>query len=147
MKAMLLSVGVLLLLPSSMANAKCQMKEYVFSGAVREAVSGKPIAGARVYLFLDQQDGTYSRGYATKYPDYFITDAQGKFVATSYFNTFTAYSPVTGDQCDGTPKSVEVVVVKDDYLSARAVAQVHALAVQGSSESSIRELSPVEMYK
>ena len=76
------------LLPlTEQAFGKCALVKCTITGTLQDELTTQPISNASIFLFFDDYKSTLSEGYATKYPDFFITDTNGTFVATAFFRT------------------------------------------------------------
>jgi hypothetical protein len=114
-------VMTLVLLPVtfSLSFAKCGLEPYIISGRVIEEKTKNAIPDAKVFLFFDNYDGTWSAGYDTKYSDYFKTTTSGNFEATMFFDRYSGWNIFTGDRCNARPKTVTIVVTAEGYLTKR----------------------------
>jgi|GEM_PF-2704425 hypothetical protein len=120
------------------AFAKCPLIEWHVVGRVVSAKEKSPIEGAQVFVFLDESESTKSAGYGTTSPDYFLTSADGTYLAKSYFDSFQSWSMLRGDQCSKKPSLVEVVVVKEGYLTKRKrFAESEIRLTEGKDERTI----------
>jgi hypothetical protein len=128
-----------------LAAAKCAMEPYRIDAKLIDEGSKKPISGATVFVFLDEQEGTWSAGYETKYPDYFTTDASGNVVARAYFDRYSGFSSVTGDQCNATPASITLVIVEKAHLTKRVAFKTKQLKVAGNEFERAISLPVIEM--
>ncbi len=130
----------------SVAQAKCAMREYTFLGDVHEKRTSKPIGNASIFIFLDQQGGTYAQGYSTRYPDFFTTDSAGHVEATAYFDTFNySEKTATGEICDRTPKTIEIILVKEGYVTQRVVYEFKLLNDKSTDKKPVFELPALDL--
>jgi hypothetical protein len=142
------AVALLLLLSDVPLEAKCAFRQYKLKGVVVEDVTHRPVAGASVFVFLDNYDSTYSGGYNTTYPDFFVTSGEGEFVAVSYFYSFRKSSFFWGDVCDKKPKRVELVVTAPGFLTKRVLLSFDDLKRSGVSRlENIVELPPATVKR
>ena len=115
----------------SISFAKCGLEPYVINGRVIEEKTKNAIGDAKIFLFFDSYDGTWSAGYDTKYPDYFKTNESGEFEATMFFDRYSGWSIFTGDRCNARPKTVTVVVTAEGYLTKRWEFETKELEIKG----------------
>lgn len=128
------------------AEAKCGYSQYVFEGSILDE-SKNPIAGATVFLLLDNQESTLSEGYYTKYPDFFLSSTDGLFKVTGYFNSFRKISLFWRHICDKVPSKVEVVTTAPGFISKRVVFQFAALKVSTSELGQLAKLPPIVLRR
>jgi hypothetical protein len=125
--------------------AKCAMEPYRIEGKLVEEDSRTPISGASVFVFFDDQEGTWSQGYETKYPDYFTTDTSGNIAATAYFDRYSGYNSVVGDQCKATPARITLVIVDKAHLTKRLEFKTKQLKISGSDFEKLISLPVIDM--
>jgi len=136
-----LSFGVLAV---ASASAKCPLLEWHVTGKVVSAQDKALVEGAKVFVFLDDSESTNSAGYGTTSPDYFLTSADGMYSAKSYFDSFQSWSLLTGDECSKKPSLVEVIVVKEGYLTKRRrfpKSEIKLTEDKGSREIALPEIT------
>lgn len=114
---LILIILVIFLLPDNSESA-CGMRPYIFYGKVLNETTNEPIPDAIVYTFLDNQKNIYSNGYTTQYPDFAVSDKEGKFIASSYYKTYVSYTQ-DGHDCSAVAKVVEFVVSAKGFMSVR----------------------------
>jgi hypothetical protein len=116
----LLGVSALLLLHPQISEAACGMKPYEFRGEILDKVTRERIANAVIYTFLDNQAHINSNGYETSYPDFATSNNEGRFGASSFFNT-NRPGALKGDyhDCRVNPTLVEFVVSAEGYETTR----------------------------
>jgi hypothetical protein len=127
------------------AAAKCAIEPYRIDGKLIDEGSKRPISGANVFVFFEEQEGTWSDGYETKYPDYFTTGASGNIVARAYFDRYSGYSSTTGDQCNATPASITLVIVDRAHLTKRVAFKTKQLKISGNEFEKSISLPVIEM--
>jgi hypothetical protein len=128
-----------------MALAKCPMRPYIFAGKIVHFEYHSPIQGAKVFLFLDKQESTYSRGFETKYPDFFLTNVEGNFNASSYFKSYSGYSLFDGDQCNKNPEVIELLIVHEGFLTKRMIFDISILESNREGSEKIYNLPIIEL--
>jgi hypothetical protein len=116
-----LAICLSIILINARSYCKCPLAEWEIVGRVISRTSKMPIEGAEVFVFLDENNSTSSNGYYTKYPDFFVTGEGGMFHATSYIDTFErrGFFGIGPDICTRRPKNIEVLVVKEGFLTMR----------------------------
>ena len=134
---------IALVLPTDVALGKCAMRQYLFEGVVRDGESARPVPGARVYVFLDQEKSVWSRGYQTTVPEFAETDERGGFRASTYLDTYNGSRFLFfGDDCSKRPRRAEVLVIAPGFLARRiAVNDLHF-----SSETAPVRVPSIDLY-
>jgi hypothetical protein len=141
----LLLPTMLVWLVASQTAGSCGLRPYAFRGIVRRQCGGAVVADAQVFVFMDDQDGTFSAGATTRYPDFFRTDKRGRFKASAWFDTFTSYDPATGHRCDRTPSRVEVIVTRPKFLSKRVLLDLASLTSVKEGDVQVFEVPAIEL--
>jgi len=110
-----------MILFNATAHPKCALVRWQIVGRVISESTKAPIEGAKVFVFLDDSESTDSNGYYTKYPDFFLTQADGMFHAASYIDSFKRRSifGIGPDICSRKPKYIELFVIKEGSLTLR----------------------------
>jgi hypothetical protein len=118
-KKLCLTIGMIIisLFTHCMALGKCPYRDYEIKGVVQEERTNQFIADAKLLFFFDDEQSTLTNGFETKYPDYFITDAQGAFTATVYFYTYSGW--FLNDRCNKKPESLTVIITVEGYPARR----------------------------
>ena len=130
---------------ASRTTGQCALRPYAFRGVIRSQCNGPVVADARIFVFLDDQDGTLSAGGNTRYPDFFRSDRHGKFRANAWFDTFVSYDPQAGHRCDRVPTRVEVVVTRTKYLSKRVTLDLAKLSAVREGDVQVFDLPAIEL--
>jgi hypothetical protein len=101
--------------------SKCALVKWEIVGSVISEATKTPIEGAKVFVFFDDSEFTNSNGYYTGYPDFFVTQGDGNFHAISYIDSFERRGilGIGPDICSRTPKNLELIVVKEGFLTVR----------------------------
>lgn len=129
--------SVLLLTASNSLDAKCAFATYRFEGLVTSAADRGPVSGARVFLFVDSTETTLTR-WDPKHPKgVAVSDTDGAFEASGWFDTTSGHSFLTGDRCRRRPKRVEVVVAADGFYPVRHVYQQGDLKIDSRLEQTV----------
>lgn len=103
--------------------AMCAMTEYVFEGTVADASNRGPVAGARIFVFLEKEPIVWANGYQTAAPESATTNELGTFSATSWMDSFKSWNFFFGHNCSRTPKRADIVVIAPGYLARRLVVE------------------------
>ncbi len=115
--------------------AKCALHKVIVKGKVQSLEKkenntiAKPAVGATVFVFIDESKYTMSNGYATRYPDFFVTGDNGAFTATSaflptevpYYTNENGKDVLIAGKCLGFPKKMEIIVTLKGYLTQRLI--------------------------
>lgn len=128
---------VLLLAASDSLDAKCTFATYRFEGFVTSADDGGPVSGARVFLFVDSAETTLTRWDPEHPRGAAVSDTDGAFEASGWFNTTSGHSFLTGDRCRRRPKTVEVVVAADGFYPVRHLYQQGDLKIDNRLEQTV----------
>jgi len=99
--------------------AKCAFAKYTITGTIQDDSTRQTISNAKLFFFFDNNESTISAGYFSTYPDFFTTDSDGIFVATAYFDTYSAW--LLFDRCNKNPKTLTVVITAPGYLTKRII--------------------------
>ena len=143
------SICLSIILVSARSYSKCGLAEWRIVGRVISQSSKMPIEEAKVFVFLDDSDSTNSNGYYTRYPDFFVTNGNGMFHATSYIDTFERRSlfGIGRDICTRKPKTIEVVVVKEGFLTIRKEFSRSEHEIQGADKTRTIKLPDIMLYE
>jgi hypothetical protein len=98
---------------------KCCFGKYETIGVVRDKDTDQPIANAKIICFLDNAQWTGAELYDTSYPDYFISNNDGSFTATTFFNTYSGPGLFVSDRCNYRPKKLTIVIIAEGFSSKR----------------------------
>jgi hypothetical protein len=144
LKQLLLAALLGWLLASS-TGGSCALRPYEFQGTVQRQCNGPAVPNARVFVFLDDQDGTLAAGAQTRYPDFFVTDKRGNFAAKAWFDTFASYDQKSGHRCDRIPSRVEVIITRPRYLTKRATFNLTDLKSREAGETQVFDLPAIQL--
>ena len=102
------------------AVGRCRFAPYVLTGQVTEHGTGRGIAEAKIFVFLDRpKRGEADWACSGDHPDWVLTTSQGKFEVQCRFNTTKGYSLFSGHNCSAVPTAVSVFVVSENHHSRR----------------------------
>lgn len=120
MRTGIASLCFLMIVNIAQANAKCAIVKWDILGEINSARTQQGVEGAHVFVFLDKSESTNS-AYIAKYPDFFVTGEDGRFVAASYFDPFRKmplFDPLF-ESCAKKPNMVEIIVIKPGFATKR----------------------------
>jgi len=112
-------LGDLVVAASNSLWAKCAFATYRFEGQVRSVVDSGPVSEARIFVFMDSAETTLTRWDPEHPRGAAVSDTDGAFEASGWFNTTSGYNFLTGDRCRRRPKTVDVVVSADGFYPVR----------------------------
>jgi hypothetical protein len=128
----ILTISISIIL-SNNAFAKCQLALYLLSGEIKETCPEKAIPNVKLYIFFDEQENSHPGEYQTTTSYSAISDNAGGYIAKNYFSKYSGWS-FSGDECDYEPKTIEVVVVHEDYYSSKTKYKVEELKLLEEKE-------------
>jgi hypothetical protein len=130
-------------LPTAPAAAeRCALARYRVEGTLAERGSGRPVEGARVYLFLDD-DASPWRDAPRRVPDHARSDEDGRFESAVLFAPDAPPEARAPARCDSRPRELEVVVAKDGAFTLRQRYAIDALERAGTRQDPVLRLPPI----
>jgi len=126
----------------SAAGAECPLGRYRLEGTVADRATGRPVEGARVLVFLDD-DASPWRDAPRRPPDYARSDADGRFASSAIFATGAPAEANAPGRCDRRPSELEVVVTREGALTLRQRLRVADLQRKGTKQEPVLRLPPL----
>jgi hypothetical protein len=121
------------------ASADCALGRYRLEGRVLERASGRPVEGARVLVFLDD-DASPWRDAPRRVPDHARSDEDGLFASAAIFATDAPPEADAPARCDRRPRELEVVVTKEGAFSLRQRFRIDDLERAGTRQEPLLRL-------
>jgi hypothetical protein len=128
--------------PAAAAGEACALARYRVEGTVAERASGRPVEGARVFLFLDD-DASPWRDAPRRVPDHARSADDGRFETTAIFAPDAPPEARAPARCDARPRELEVVVAKDGAFTLRQRFPLDALERAGTRQDPVLRLAPL----
>jgi hypothetical protein len=125
--------------------AKCALQRYTFEGQVINNTDNSPVSGARVLIFVDSSQITFTRWDLENPKPWVLTALDGTFAAAGVFNTTSGYSFLTGDRCNRRPKSISIVAWAEGYFAGRVRYTRKELRINHEFAKRLRLPAPIEL--
>jgi hypothetical protein len=142
---MLAAVLALATVAAVPALAKCPFADLAFTGTVRDAANGTPVADAKVLIFLENAVQPLPVSCSdTGVP---ITDVDGGFSVSARFDTFKRYGRLRGHNCSHRPTTASVVVVAEGYTPIRRKLELEEKIMERGPLDFVVRLVPFEITR
>lgn len=115
----LVLLGFLVMAASDSLWAKCAFSTYRFKGLVRSVADSRPVSDAKVFVFVDAAETTLTRWDPEHPRSAAVSNTDGEFEASGWFDTTSGYNLLTGHRCRRRPKTIDVIVSADGFYPAR----------------------------
>jgi hypothetical protein len=133
-------IGVGLLAIASSSSAKCPLVLYEVRGRLES--TGAPLEGREVIAFFD--DYRHAIGKHASKPSRAISDSQGRFALTGFFDSYRWYS-WWGHNCSRVPERLELIILSRDQEVERLVFRRRALAIHHDGNHSVITLPTIQV--
>ncbi len=126
----------------NVAHAMCALQKYTVTGVIQDDENSNPIKNATVFVFLDDYRGTSSRGYSTRYPDFFTSLHDGTYQTTAFFDPYNGSRFFIGaEKCNRKPRHITVFITREGYLTRRRLFWRILLKSEKSEDGTVLRLA------